>query len=70
MGHSTEELEVPNRRATPNSVMPPLLRGGCLRALPLGHHQPAPPATAHELRTILAAAASSGPRQLLARGQE
>jgi len=70
MGRSTEELEISTRRAMPKSVTPPLPRGGGTGASPLDHHQPTPPVTAHELRTVLEAAASSGPGQLLARGQE
>ncbi len=70
MGRSTEGLELSTRRAMPNSVTPPLPHGGGTGASPLDHHQPAPPATAHELKTVLEAAASSAPRKLLARGQE
>ena len=70
MGRSTEELELSTHRAMARSVTPPLPRAGGIGASLLEHHQPAPPATAYELKTVLEAAASSGPRQLLALGQE
>jgi hypothetical protein len=70
MGRSTEELELSTQRAMARSVTPPLPRAGGMGASPLDHHQHAPPATAHELMTVPEAGASSGQRQLLARGQE
>jgi hypothetical protein len=70
MARSTQGLELSTRRAMPNRVTLPLAARGGMGASPLDHHQPAPPATAHELSTVLEAAASSGPRQLLVRGQE
>lgn len=70
MGRSTEELELSTQRAMARSVAPPLPRAGGMGALPLDRHQPAPAAIAHELMTVPEAAASSGPRQLLARGQQ
>jgi hypothetical protein len=70
MGRSTEELELSTQRAMARSVTAPLPRAGGMGASPLEHHQPAPPAIAYELKTVLEAAASSGPRQVLARGQE
>jgi hypothetical protein len=70
MGHSTEGLELSARRARPKSVTPTLPRGRGMGASPLDRHQPTPPVTAHELRTVLEAAARSGPPQLLVRGQE
>jgi excisionase family DNA binding protein len=56
MGRSTEELELPTQRAVPNSLPPPLPRGGGVGASPLAHHEAAPPATAHELMTVPEAA--------------
>lgn len=70
MGRSTEELELSARRAMPKTATSSVPRAGGTGASPLDHHQPAPPATARDLSTVLEAAPSSGPRQLLARGEE
>ena len=70
MGRSTEEAKLFTQRVPPDSVTlcPP--RAGGMEASPPNHHQPASPATAQELRTVLELGASSGPRQFLPRGQE